>query len=289
MPVPQLKFFRALWGAEAQFSTDIDHLFTEFHRLGYAGVEATLSDIHRICQNDHEAFRRALHDNQLELIGLVQTTYPTIKNDIWQDLSIDEHLANLENHFEEFMQYKPIHVNIQGGQDSWSIEENEQFFEKALEVQAKYPQVTSSHETHRSRSLYNPFITAHIVKRFPTLRLTADYSHFMLVCERLLEHPTDDERFRLFASRIDHLHARVGSTQHAQVNDPLESKKESEQMQRWWEMIWDAQKNRTWITLTPEYGPVPYAITSEINVWDLTNREMERQKKNYAKWSNKVQ
>jgi hypothetical protein len=82
----------------------------------------------------------------------------------------------------------------------------------------------------------------------------------MLVCERLLEHPTDDERFRLFASRVDHLHARVGTAQHAQVNDPSEAKKECEQMQRWWEMI-----------------------------WDLTNREMERQKKNYAKWATNIQ
>jgi hypothetical protein len=128
-----------------------------------------------------------------------------------------------------------------------------------------------------------------MVKRFPTLRLTADYSHFMLVCERLLDHPTDDERFRLFASRVDHLHARVRTAQHAQVNDPLESKKETEQLQRWWEMIWDAQKDRASTTLTPEYGPAPYAMTTDIDVWKLTNQEMERQKINYAKWSKNVQ
>ena len=128
-----------------------------------------------------------------------------------------------------------------------------------------------------------------MVKRFPALRLTADYSHFILVCERLLEHPTDDERFQLFASRVDHLHARVGSAQHAQVNDPTQSTKESELMQRWFEMIWNAQKNRAWITLVPEYGPAPYAMTTEIDVWHLTNREMARQKENYAKWSNSVQ
>ncbi|CAF1422796.1 unnamed protein product, partial [Adineta steineri] len=67
-----------------------------------------------------------------------------------------------------------------------------------------------------------------------------------------------------------------------------EAKEECEQMQKWWEMIWDAQKNRTWITVTPEYGPFPYAMTNEINVWDLTNREMERQKENYQKWSNNI-
>jgi len=146
MVVPQLKFFRACGGAEAEFSTDIDVLFAEIRRLGYTGVEITLSDIHRISSNDPDAFSRALHNNQLELIGQVQTNYPTVKDGVWQDLPVDEHVANLEIHFKEFMQYKPVHVNIQGGQDSWSIEENEQFFEKALEVQAKYPQVTSSHE-----------------------------------------------------------------------------------------------------------------------------------------------
>jgi hypothetical protein len=146
MPAPQVKFIRALWGSEAQFSTDINVLFAEFHRLGYAGVESTLSDIHRISANDPDVFHRALNDNQLEFVGLVQTNYPNVKNAIWQDLPVDQHVTNLEYHLEEFMPYKPIHVNIQGGQDSWSIEENEQFFAKALEVQAKYPQVTSSHE-----------------------------------------------------------------------------------------------------------------------------------------------
>jgi sugar phosphate isomerase/epimerase len=146
MVVPQLKFFRAFWGAEAEFSTDIDVLFAEIHRLGYTGVEITLSDIHRISSNDPDAFSRALQNSQLELIGQVQTNYPTVKDGVWQDLPVDEHVANLEIHFKEFMQYKPVHVNIQGGQDSWSIEENEQFFEKALEVQARYSQVTSSHE-----------------------------------------------------------------------------------------------------------------------------------------------
>jgi hypothetical protein len=110
----------------------------------------------------------------------------------------------------------------------------------------------------------------------------------MIVCERLLEHPTDDEHFRLFASRVDLIHARVGTAQHAQITDPLESKKECEQIQKWWEMIWDAQKDREWILIEPEYGPAPYAMTSDINVWELTNQEMERQKKNYAKWSNNI-
>ncbi|CAF4474512.1 unnamed protein product [Rotaria sp. Silwood2] len=266
MPVPQLKIFRTLWGVEAQFSTDINVLFAEIHRLGYTGVEASLSDIYRLSNNDRNVFHQALHDHKLELIGTVSTSFCPAEPNVWHDLSIGEHLANLDKQLSELIEYKPIHVNIQGGQDSWSMAQKEEYFEKALEIQPKYPQVTSSHETHRSRALYNPFITADMVKRFPNLRLTADYAHFPVVCERLLSHPTDDERFRLFANRVDHIHARVASAQHAQVNDPLESKEESEQMQKWWEMAWNEQKNKKWITLTPEYGPFPYAMTSEINV-----------------------
>ena len=127
-----------------------------------------------------------------------------------------------------------------------------------------------------------------MVNRFPALRLTADYSHFVLVCERLLDHPVDDERFGLFASRVDHLHARVGSTQHAQVIDPRDSKHESEQMQRWWEMIWNFQKTRPYITVTPEYGPFPYAMTTDIDVWSITNREMLRLRESYEEWSKRL-
>ena len=164
--VPKLKFFRALWGAEGQFSTDINILFAEFRRLGYAGVEATLKDIHRLCLNDPDHFHRALQNNELDFIGLVQTNYPTVKDDQWQDLSINQHVANLGQHFEEFMNYHPVHINIQGGQDSWSIEQNEEFFEKALQVQAQYPNVTSSHEARDERYLlYLKFYPCHFFFR----------------------------------------------------------------------------------------------------------------------------
>ena len=76
-----------------------------------------------------------------------------------RQLTIDQHITNLDIHLNEFLPYNPIHIDIQGGQDSWSREENEEFIEKALQVQAKYPQLTASHEviliiTSFDRSLY---------------------------------------------------------------------------------------------------------------------------------------
>lgn len=126
-----------------------------------------------------------------------------------------------------------------------------------------------------------------MISRFPNLRLTGDFSHFLVVCERLLNHPSDIERMRQIISHVDHIHARVGTVQHAQVNDPLiNAPKEAELMQTWWQMIWTEHKKqgKLFTTLTPEYGPIPYAISSDIDVWNLTIQEMERQKKNYQQW-----
>jgi len=88
-------------------------------------------------------------------------------------------------------------------------------------------------------------------------------------------------------SRVDHIHARVGSVQHAQVTDPLiDAPKETELMQTWWQMIWNEhlKQGKTITTLTPEYGPIPYAMSKDVDVWALTNKEMERQRKKYQQW-----
>ena len=135
--------------------------------------------------------------------------------------------------------------------------------------------------------MFNPTVTLQLISRFPKLRLTADFSHWLVVCERLLDHPSDIERMRQIIARVDHIHARVGSVQHAQVNDPVNNApRETRLMQTWWQMIWTehVKQNKAITTLTPEYGPMPYAASNEIDVWKLTNQEKERQRKNYEQW-----
>ena len=146
---PALKVFRTIWGAESQFSSEIRQLFGELHRLGFDGVEASLNDIHRLSKNDEQLFQRALKDNQLELIAICYTNWADFEEGTWQDLPVETHLKNLERELEEVMKFNPVHINIHSGQDNWSNEEHETFFKSALELQAKYPDVSSSHEVIR--------------------------------------------------------------------------------------------------------------------------------------------
>jgi hypothetical protein len=143
---PQLKVFRTIWGAETQFSPDIELLFSDLHRLGFDGIEASLNDIHRLSKNNDEVFMRTLSKNKLELIASCYTNWADFEPGTWQDLTVDEHLNNLKRELEQVMKYNPVRINIHGGQDNWTLEQQETFFEGALALQAKYPNVSSSHE-----------------------------------------------------------------------------------------------------------------------------------------------
>jgi sugar phosphate isomerase/epimerase len=143
---PQLKVFRTIWGAENQFSSDINILFSELHHLGFDGIEASLNDIHRLSKNNDNVFLETLSKNKLELIAICYTNWADFVPESWQDLTVDEHLENLKNELEQVMKYNPIHINIHGGQDNWTLEKHEKFFQEALILQANYPNVSSSHE-----------------------------------------------------------------------------------------------------------------------------------------------
>jgi sugar phosphate isomerase/epimerase len=143
---PQLKVFRTIWGAESQYSSDINLLFSELHRLGFDGIEASLNDIHRLSKNNDDIFLEILAKNKLELIAICYTNWADFVPESWQDLTVDEHLENLKRELGQVMKFNPIHINIHGGQDNWTLEQHEQFFHEALILQAKYPHVSSSHE-----------------------------------------------------------------------------------------------------------------------------------------------
>ena len=118
---------------------------------------------------------------------------------------------------------------------------------------------------HRGRFLGCPFATARLVRSVPTLRLTSDFSHWVVKCERLLD--TEEESALLdevIAPAVDHVHARIGTPQAPQVADVASCtvRAAAERHYAWWETVWATREARSIsgrsavATATLEYGPV---------------------------------
>jgi hypothetical protein len=171
-------------------------------------------------------------------------------------------------------------ATVIGGRDAWSVGESVEFFGQAMAL-ASQAGLPVSFETHRSRTLFHPWVTRDLLRQLPALRLTCDFSHWCCVTERLVL-DSEPEVLALCAERASHVHARVGYDQGPQVPHPAapEYRMELEAHERWWMTLWTAQEaqGREGFTMTPEFGPdgymqqtpftgEPVADVSEINRW----------------------
>lgn len=239
----KLLLSRHLWGVPGSWEPAL----RRFKEKGYGAIDTPLPRADAL-----PSFLRLLEENGLSLVAQVST---------WGK-SVDEHLARFKTQLLEAAAAQPLLINSHSGSDAWDEDEACRFFEGA-ESLARDLDIPVAHETHRSRILFHPKATARILKRFPDLRLTCDFSHWVCVCERI---PNDmEEVFRLCAERALHVHARVGHEEGPQVPDPRapEWAAQLAAHERWWDWIWEAQrkKGRAQITLTPEFGPPPYLPT----------------------------
>jgi sugar phosphate isomerase/epimerase len=171
------------------------------------------------------------------------------------------------------------------GSDSWPVAKAVEFLARALELGASFgAQLTF--ETHRSRPTFHPWATAELLRALPELRLTCDFSHWCVVCERM---PDDEAVLSLVIARARHMHARVGYAQGPQVPDPRAPEYESELLahESWWRRIaLSVAARNELVTVTPEFGPdgylqltpftqQPAADLAEINRW-MASRQRAR-------------
>ncbi|WP_027483146.1 sugar phosphate isomerase/epimerase family protein [Deinococcus pimensis] len=240
-----LVVFRHLWGVD----TPLRDVLPTFPALGYHGLEAPLPDA--TSARDFHALRR---EHGLEFIPLIFTSGPRDGA-----RSVDAHLESFTRELDEALRHDPALVNVHAGADSWSEREAEAFFQGALDVARGAP-VPVAFETHRGRALFTPWGTRRLVETFPELRLTADFSHWVCVCERLLD--DQDDTLRRVAEQVVHVHARVGFEQGPQVSDPRAPEFDAHLTahERWWSLVWEAQRARGLARsfLTPEFGPPAY-------------------------------
>jgi hypothetical protein len=263
----ELELFRTLWGYQGDWRIAIDELRT----AGFDGIEARLP----VTTQARLEAAHVLRSEKTPYIGIVFTAYDVLPD---QAATPEMHLEDFNRKLGWADQFEPRFLNVLAGNDRWPLAQQVDFFARALELASASGHVCSF-ETHRSRSLYSPWVTLDIARQVPDLLFTTDISHWIVVCERLLDHPTDD--LSDFISKVHHIQARVGYDQGPQVPHPAAPEYASFLTfhQNFWEQIWKSQIQRGYgrTTLTPEFGPdgylhhTPFVNTPVADLWEINS------------------
>jgi hypothetical protein len=241
----KIQFFCPRWGSE---DVPYNQFFDKVKQAGYEGVEMPLP----LDQKEREEILSHIQKNDLLLIG--QHWECTLSGG-------DTYEADYEKYLRNLAEAKPIFINSQSGKDYFSIERNVNIIHIADQI-ADETGIPIVHETHRGKFSYAISVMLPYLDRLPELRLCADFSHWCAVSESLLEWPEQETILRTIMGRVDHVHARVGWQQGAQVSDPRapEFEEALNRHLQWWDMIVEQNSlaGRKRMTFTPEFGPFPY-------------------------------
>jgi len=287
----KVNFIKTLWGVspeQGNTPAGYDKLFAHIKSEGFDGVETPISFV-----EDKAAFGAALRKHDLAYVAMILTC--TFAPDP-KTADFDEHVKSFRRLVREAKELSPAFINSHSGRDSWSVDMSKRFFAIALQIEEE-ENVVILHETHRGRILYNPWTMRDMCKAFPTLKLTADLSHFCVVAERVFDKASgldDDweEILDIIADRCRHIHARVGYAEGPQVPNPADPKylPALELHEQWWDRILarQAAKGVKMMYCEPEHGTEGYQQEMPwggevgdlwvINNW-IKDRQVERMSK----------
>ncbi|KAM0750880.1 hypothetical protein T439DRAFT_356614 [Meredithblackwellia eburnea MCA 4105] len=256
----ELRGFCSGWGVEPK---DFDAWFAHVKQEGYYGVEFNPAFL----SNDElDSVRRNLQKNDLAIIVQLFSSWPNYHGPRPLGLRAADHLERYREQVAFAKSFNPVLINIQSGSDVWSIEENVEFFRGTLSIDKELGvEGLVCHETHRNRGFHNPYVSVEILNRLPGLKLTADFSHWTVSCERFLDQNEEDWALmeRVFP-HVHHIHTRIGTTQASQCSEPEDSIYAPERA--FFEKCWNRvvklrcseDGGKGWLSFVPEYGPYPY-------------------------------
>jgi hypothetical protein len=274
----ELVVCRSLWGVEGAW----EEVFPRLRAEGFGGIET------RVPADPAE---RARLRRALDASGMRRIAEISAKGYVVPDPSATpaDHLAELAAKVGPALELEPLFINGYHGRDAWAFDDQCRFVEGFLDLERRSG-IAMTMELHRGRSLYNPWITRDLLRRFPTLKLTCDFSHWCVVAERLLTHEADI--IALCAEHAWHIHGRVGYDQGPQVPDPRapEYAEALAAHESWWDAIWRSQERRgmpvaTW---TPEYGiegylhHLPWTDVPVADLWSICRWAGQRAAARYA-------
>ena len=274
----ELRIFKTLWGFTGTYAQAI----AEARAAGMHGIEGPAPE----AAQPRAELRALLREHACDYIAEITTAGSYVPQ---RTASLTEHLESFRIKLAASAELEPLFVTCLGGCDAWPETQSLDFFAGAMEM-AEHVGLTVSFETHRGRSLFNPWVTQRIVQALPKIKLTCDFSHWCVVCERLID--TELEVIDVIAQHAHHIHARVGYDQGPQVPHPAAPEYEYalRAHQRWWESIWRAQLQRNYSisTMTPEFGPdgylhcAPFSQAPVADLWEINTWMAREQQRHFA-------
>ncbi|KAJ3459847.1 hypothetical protein MRS44_015920 [Fusarium solani] len=259
----RIERFRSTWGVEPGENLEAwKPLFVEWKKLGYDGVEMVPYDLN---EDQRWEVRKLCDDLGLKISITVFSAWHRYRGPRPRNLTPDVHLEGYREELRRAQVLDPVKINAQSGADFWSWEQAAYFFERTLPIDKELGfEGRVCHETHRNRGLFSPYVTDYVLQRVPELRITGDFSHWIVGCERLLDIGEEDqELLDRVIPHVYHIHTRISTTQSTQCPEPLNPVFAAERA--FFEKLWirivksRAEKDpNSVITFVPEYGLFPY-------------------------------
>ncbi|WP_178988047.1 sugar phosphate isomerase/epimerase [Winogradskyella schleiferi] len=270
----EIKYLCPYWGSEDhQPKSFIDYVKNE----EYDGVEINIPKDDVFETNFYNVLN-GIRRERPEFICGVQQVFG-IKKETPQ-----EYLDKVLKRLSEMVHYQPDFINSHTGKDYYSFSDNCKIID-AIEEFSMKSGIPVYHEIHRGRFTFHSQTTLRYLDVFPRLKFVGDFSHWCVVSECLLY--DQEEAIERIIPHIAHLHARVGTEQASQVNNPF-APEWSQHLERFttiWKDTLDYQKKRgKQLTITPEFGPFPYMPQAPFIQEPLSDqRELNIKMKDYLK------
>ncbi|MYN26313.1 sugar phosphate isomerase/epimerase family protein [Duganella levis] len=270
----QIQIFAAQWGNnELPAPVFIERV----KAAGFDGIEMSLP----LDAAERDDWTRQIADAGL---GLIVAQWETVFHPTFAP-----HKQALAELLHNACAARPLHVNSHTGKDYFTPQQNRELLDLAADISRQHG-VPIVHEIHRSRFSGHPMLLLPYLGQMPDLQLTADLSHWCCACESLLE--DQPETLAKTLPHVRHIHARVGHAQGPQVADfrAPESQAALEAHLSWWDEVIRLRRAAgvSRMTLTPEFGPVPYTQTlpytqKEVsNAWELNVAMLQLLRQRYA-------
>jgi hypothetical protein len=248
-----LRIFQSMWGME---------------RLGPGGSELSLEQkVDRIVSVGFEGAEVEFDDYELAR----ETTRLLAEHDLdWTAECFPEtvdDLAETIERVEEFGRARCSHINLQPNVRPGAVLECIPYI-LGWQRLAEDAGMEVLFETHRDRMTTDLLFTLQLIEAVPTMKLTADLSHYLVARE--FRFPVDEENNALVKRILDRswaFHGRVASREQVQVQTSFpHNKLWLDLFLGWWEegfRSWRAQAPPdSSLVFTPELGPPDwYAMT----------------------------